>query len=427
MITGDIAFTAYRSDNPDEFAFVLLKDLASGASINFTDNGWFAAGGFRANEGTITWQATSNLTAGTEVVITNQVASVGTMTATSGLFSLAAGGDQIFAYQGAAPVTGLETSFLAAINMDGAWASDATSSNNSARPAIFIDGVNSNFISPEIDNAYYDCSTTTGDANTIRSAVNNSANWTTQNTVTGWPTSLVCGFNIVAPSGLTPILVSGVGPGNTYPVGTTTDVWAVIDASGNGDTCSVNVTVVDAEAPALACPNDIVVDNDPGVCAADVNYPAPSATDNCPVTPVPVSTLSAGDIAFTSMIADNPDEWSFVTLTAIAAGTQINFTDNGWFAAGGFRANEGTLTWTTTSILPAGTEVIVTNNNSATVGFVNAVGNNISLASSGDQILAYQGSAANPTFHCRYPLQWINLGKRCYQLQHFCICLTGLD
>ncbi len=48
---GDIAIVGINTDNPDDFAFVLLTDIESGTVINFTDNGWLAAGGFRTGEG----------------------------------------------------------------------------------------------------------------------------------------------------------------------------------------------------------------------------------------------------------------------------------------------------------------------------------------------------------------------------------------
>ena len=43
--------------DPDEFAFVPLVDLTLGTVIKFTDNGWYAAGGFRSNEGIVTYTA----------------------------------------------------------------------------------------------------------------------------------------------------------------------------------------------------------------------------------------------------------------------------------------------------------------------------------------------------------------------------------
>ena len=79
--------------------------------------------------------------------------------------------------------------------------------------------------------------------------------------------------------------------GSTFPVGTTLVTATATDAAGNTATCTFNVTVNDTENPVVSCPADIVVNNDPGVCGAIVNF-APTATDNCPgtvVTSVPAS------------------------------------------------------------------------------------------------------------------------------------------
>jgi hypothetical protein len=95
--------------------------------------------------------------------------------------------------------------------------------------------------------------------------------------------------------------------------------------------------------------------------------------------------LVAGDIAIIGANFDNPDEFAFVLLTNIDAGTVINFTDNGWFSSGSFRTGEGTLTWTAPTSYCAGSVI--------TPG----VGG-MAFATDGDQILAYQGAAATPTF-----------------------------
>lgn len=49
---GDIAIVGYGADTgAKSFAMVLLADL-SGQTIYFTDNGWLAEGGFRADNST---------------------------------------------------------------------------------------------------------------------------------------------------------------------------------------------------------------------------------------------------------------------------------------------------------------------------------------------------------------------------------------
>ena len=113
--------------------------------------------------------------------------------------------------------------------------------------------------------------------------------------------------------------------------------------------------------------------------------------------------LSAGDIAFVSFDADDPDAFSFLALTTITPGTVIKFTDNGWIAStGSFRPNEGIWAVEFTSEITCGTEIQVTADGptdlqGTSVGALTASGS-LLLSSSGDQILAYQGDEATPSF-----------------------------
>ena len=81
-------------------------------------------------------------------------------------------------------------------------------------------------------------------------------------------------------------LTDGLGSGETFPVGVTTETYLVTDSLGNSTKCSFNVNVKDAESPVISCPADIEVENDPGECGAIVTYEMPSATDNCGVKAV---------------------------------------------------------------------------------------------------------------------------------------------
>ncbi|MBD3636564.1 MAG: HYR domain-containing protein [Crocinitomicaceae bacterium] len=119
----------------------------------------------------------------------------------------------------------------------------------------------------------------------------------TQNPVINCPSNITvsndpgqCGaiVNFVPPTGgdncpgATTILISGLPPGSFFPVGTTTQIYEVTDASGNTSQCSFDVTVNDTEVPVITCPADIIVNNDPGLCGATVTYITPVGSDNCP-------------------------------------------------------------------------------------------------------------------------------------------------
>lgn len=162
LTPGDIAIIGYNFDGPDEFAFVALNNISGGEVINFTDNGWFDAGGFRANEGVTSFTAPlAGVTAGTVITIMEPFD-----------LSLSNDGDQILAYQGSAG----SPAFIFALHSNGNdWNDDATSAQTSALPP----GVpNANIAVPEVDNAVFDTSVlATGNKAQWLAAITNPDNW----------------------------------------------------------------------------------------------------------------------------------------------------------------------------------------------------------------------------------------------------------
>ena len=138
---------------------------------------------------------------------------------------------------------------------------------------------------------------------------------------------------------------------------------------------------------------------------------AGSAIDYKTTEPVPTagfattsgtSTLQPGDIAIIEYQSSTPDRFSFIALTQIDPYTVINFTDNGFTSPTATRVNEGFLTFTATSTIPAGT--IFTWYNGMTITGTPWSSNNPSnfaFATSGDQLFAYQGTwGTNQTLIC---------------------------
>ncbi|HEX2898333.1 MAG TPA: HYR domain-containing protein, partial [Bacteroidia bacterium] len=97
--------------------------------------------------------------------------------------------------------------------------------------------------------------------------------------------------------GVTVAQTAGLSSGSTFPVGNTLNTFVATDASGNSTSCSFVVTVVDAEAPTVACPANISVANDPGLCSAVVTFSA-SAADNCPGVSLAQTSGGASGSAF---------------------------------------------------------------------------------------------------------------------------------
>ncbi|MFK7809006.1 MAG: HYR domain-containing protein, partial [Saprospiraceae bacterium] len=89
------------------------------------------------------------------------------------------------------------------------------------------------------------------------------------------------------PMPMTICVLTGATTGNVattqFDKGVINVICTSTDASGNMSTCSFDITVVDNEDPVINCPNDITV-TIPGCDAGvNVNFPAPTFSDNCPM------------------------------------------------------------------------------------------------------------------------------------------------
>lgn len=73
----------------------------------------------------------------------------------------------------------------------------------------------------------------------------------------------------------------GQALGSYFGVGTHTQTWTATDDNGNTSSCSFTISVVDYQAPTMACPADQVVFASGPSCLATAAFPFPTATDNC--------------------------------------------------------------------------------------------------------------------------------------------------
>lgn len=368
LCLGDIAFTGFQSDNPDMFSFIILKDFGLGTKISFTDNGWFAVGGFRDTEQTMSLTFSVPLSCGAEVKVDGGTGMatddsgdlVGIITGT--VPSLSAEGDQIFAYQGSAPTAGAEAGFVAAIHWNGAgWNTDATSSTTSAKPCVFEDGVTSRSFN-HVDNGIFGCVLIISAPTpaTIRIVVNNSATWSTSNSIAfTYPPD--CGYSCATctfPMYYTafsdvnntcpgdPVMLSVVGVlndatqwvwyteccGGGTQVGTGSDITVNPTVSttyyvrGEGGCVDVDkcqevalTVIVDTENPMISCPADEQIDTDPGECEADYTVPMATATDNCSVESLDFRYIEVDDM-------DNEiGSWN-----SFSTNTNITLTEGRW-------------------------------------------------------------------------------------------------
>ena len=70
LAVGSIAIVGYNSDNNDSFSFLVLGPIPKDEVILFTDNGVTDTGGFRDNEGVLSWTAPEDVVPGTVVTFT---------------------------------------------------------------------------------------------------------------------------------------------------------------------------------------------------------------------------------------------------------------------------------------------------------------------------------------------------------------------
>ena len=172
---GDLFFTGIMSDNPDQFSFAMTVDVDASTEVYFTDNGWFAGGGFRSSENTVRWNSDAPITAGTVVSIeTGGGATTGSLTGNVPLLSSV--GDQLIAYQ--SPNQGVDVNVVAALQNNGAWDENATSSNTSAQPFA---GFFSLALTPERDNWQYQGPREFADIASLQAGLLDLSNWTGDN------------------------------------------------------------------------------------------------------------------------------------------------------------------------------------------------------------------------------------------------------
>src|SRR5262249_7690207 len=95
--------------------------------------------------------------------------------------------------------------------------------------------------------------------------------------------------------------------GTLFPAGTTTVTCYASGPTGQSDSCTFTVTVVDQQVPVITCPAPIVA-KATNPAGAIVTF-APTASDNCPnlqVVSVPASgsVFAAGDTMVTCTATD---------------------------------------------------------------------------------------------------------------------------
>ena len=92
-----------------------------------------------------------------------------------------------------------------------------------------------------------------------------------------------------------PSVTSNRNPGDTFALGVDTVVYIATDDSGNSDTCSFVVTVLDTISPQVTCPSDRVKFSRTTVCGDTVQNISPVIIENCGIAST-TYTFSGGII-----------------------------------------------------------------------------------------------------------------------------------
>ena len=135
--------------------------------------------------------------------------------------------------------------------------------------------------------------------------------------------------------------------GSAFPVGTTTVNCIAKDAVGATAMCSFTVTVNDTKRPTINCPANIVVNVPCGQSSMAVNYPTPSATDNCSgvtvsCTPASGSIFPVGTSTVNCTARDASGNTASCSFSVTANASPVAFT--GFLAPiGGADANGGSF------------------------------------------------------------------------------------
>ena len=126
-------------------------------------------------------------------------------------------------------------------------------------------------------------------------------------------------------------IYSDIQTGHYFPLGVTTITYVAIDGSGNSDTCSFSITVVDTVSPVITgCPSPITQNNDTDSCGAVVNWTAPTYYDNSDYYTVSASHASGdyfpvGTTTVTITVADSSGNSSVCTFDVTVEDAQVPY------------------------------------------------------------------------------------------------------
>ena len=447
---GSIAFVGLNSDSlADDMAIVALEDLDGSITpfqIFITDQSWMGASFDTSGDGTIIWTIDELIPAGTVINFSDigpdytsnsaNFASTHGFISSDGAFSASSNGDILFAYVGSleSPSTflaGVATDSLGfsqgGATLSGTGLTEGTTAANIGSIADGLDFVYSGDRSTaatfadyldDINGASasnYTTLTSSGDGETL-------SPFTSTAFSESGPDLTPPGLVSVSPADETANVAVGANLSATFNEDVQIGTGTITIYSKNGDTAVATIDVTSSQVTVSGATVTInpTADLDPATSyyveissgaiedlagndftgiAGETDWNFSTAT---PALSVP--SIGAGDIAFTGLNVDGGEDLAFVVLEDLngaSAPFQLFFTDNEWNGTS-FATTKGTLIWTVTTDIAAGT-VITFNDvrDSAGAGFEASVGllqedGAFDINSGGDVIFAYKGTLGTP-------------------------------
>lgn len=223
LTAGDIAFTGFQSVTTDKVSFVLLKSVDAGTVLTVTDKSWTGTG-LLSSEGNSVITFGSTFNPGTQfnfdasrptgrrwfAGLSN--ANISDVTVAS--FALAAGGDNLFAFNGnVEPTSGNSSLWVAGFTSTSFITTGTASAPSSYLPSALTLGTTAKSLGLATNASNQNGALTSplsisGTSTTIASTINGTATWTTFTTANGQPVPSLATFSLQSssnspPTGLT--------------------------------------------------------------------------------------------------------------------------------------------------------------------------------------------------------------------------------
>ena len=344
LAAGDVLFTLMNTDAPDEFAFVVTRDVTAGTTFSVTDQE-FRGGALNGGEGIGEITFTGNTTCGSEFLLTSAnsdglyvaqtVSGTGAVTYSriSGDVLLSTARETMIALQGPTYLTALSNCGFGFGNADGACTDLPTGLTEGVNAFAYVNGGTG--LAGEPNNIKYDCSVTSGSAADLGAALTTQGNWQ-ENVNQPIAYGNGCGFSC---SVCVDPVITAVTPSNASPCPGETITLTVSGMLNGAARWAVYSTACGTDEVATSTTNTITLtvpaSQDFFVAGVDGCVNSPTCTTvniTTAANPADIAddVISAGGTSATVTPTSAPNAGQTATLGFIGTNDGLgNITDNG--------------------------------------------------------------------------------------------------